>query len=79
MHSEDEMLRLVLSDKNLWEMYGFNPNDYPTVKSALSAEDYPVVVAVAKIIRNLNGKQDKSKYKEVYKEIYEYLNNNIIS
>lgn len=79
MHSEDEMLRLVLSDKNLWEMYGFNPNDYTTVKSALSAEDYPVVVAVAKIIRNLNGKQDKSKYKEVYKEIYEYLNNNIIS
>lgn len=79
MHSEDEMLKLVLSNKNLRETYGYNPNDYPTMKSALLAEDNPVVVAVAKIIRNLNGKQDKSKYKEVYKEIYEYLNNNIIS
>jgi hypothetical protein len=79
MHSEDEMLKLVLSDKNLREKYNYNPNDYLTMKSALSAEDYPVVVAVAKIIRKLNGKQDKSAYKELYKEIYEYLNNNIIS
>lgn len=79
MHSEEEMLKLVLSDENLIKLYEFNPNNYPTMKSALSAEDYPIVVAIAKIIRSLNGKQDKTKFKEVYKEIYEYLNNNIIS
>lgn len=77
MSNEDKMLQLVLSDKNLYSLYEYNPEDYPTIKYALKS-DNPVVVAVAKIIRGVDSKLDKGIHKEVYVEVFNYLNNNLL-
>lgn len=77
MSNEDKMLQLVLSDKNLSSFYDFNAADFPTVKDALKA-DNPVVVAVAKIISRISGNSEKSTQKEVYTEVFNYLNGNIL-
>ena len=77
MSNEDKMLQLVLSDNNLYSLYEYNPDDYPTIEYALKA-DNPVVVAVAKIIHGVNSKLDKGIHKEVYVEVFNYLNNNLL-
>jgi hypothetical protein len=73
MNNEDKMLQLVLSDTNLSSYYEFKAEEYPTIKDALQA-DNPVVVAVAKIIKDI-GENSKN---EVYKELFNYLNRNIL-
>jgi hypothetical protein len=77
MSNEDKMLQLVLSDTNLSSFYEYNADEFTTIKDALSA-DNPVVVAVAKIIRGVSGNLDKSIQKEVYNEVINYLNNNLL-
>lgn len=77
MSNEDKMLQLVLSDHNLNSFYDYNPNDFKTIKDALES-DIPVVVAVAKIIRGINGNSEKSIQKEVYNEVFNYLNQNLL-
>jgi hypothetical protein len=77
MSNEDKMLQLVLSDKNLNLSYEYDPNEYPTIDNALKS-DNPVVVAVAKIIREIRGKTDKNVHREVYDEVFNYLNQNIL-
>lgn len=77
MSNEDKMLRLVLSDNNLISYYEYTPQEFPTIENALKS-DHPVVVAVAKIIREINGKSDKNSHKEVYNEVFNYLNQNIL-
>lgn len=77
MSNEDKMLQLVLSDNNLCSLYEYNPEDYPTIKYALKS-DNPVVVAVAKIISGVDSKLDKGIHKEVYVEVFNYLNNNLL-
>ena len=77
MSNEDKMLQLVLLDSNLSSFYEFNPDEYATITAALKSEN-PVVVAVAKIIRGVAGKQDKGIHKEVYTEVFNYLNNYLL-
>ncbi|MGE0020480.1 MAG: hypothetical protein AB7S72_12490 [Draconibacterium sp.] len=77
MNNEDKMLQLVLSDSKLSSYYEYTPDDFQTIKDALESE-IPVVVAVAKIIRGINGNSEKSLQKEVYNEVFTYLNQNII-
>ncbi len=77
MTNENKMLKLVLSDNNLSSFYEYNADDFPTVKDALEA-DNPVVVAVAKIIRDIRGSSGRSTYKEVYNELFNYLNRNML-
>ena len=77
MSNEDKMLELVLSDHNLNSFYDYNPDDFKTLKDALES-DIPVVVAVAKIIRGVNGNSEKSIQKEVYNEVFNYLNQNLL-
>lgn len=77
MSNEDKMLQLVLSDKNLSSLYEYNPDEYPTIEYALKA-DNPVVVAVAKIIRGVDSKLNKGIHKEIYTEVFNYLNNNLL-
>lgn len=77
MSNKDKMLQLVLSDNNLCSSYEYNPDEYPTIEYALKA-DNPVVVAVAKIIRGVDSKLDKGIHREVYTEIFNYLNNNLL-
>lgn len=77
MSNEDKMLQLVLSDHNLNSYYEYIPHDFPSINDALKS-DNPVVVAVAKVIREINGKSDKNVHKEVYNEVFNYLNQNIL-
>jgi hypothetical protein len=77
MNNEDKMLQLVLSDKNLSSFYEFNADDFPTIKDAMRS-DKPVVVAVAKIISGIARKSEKSIQKEIYTEVFNYLNQNML-
>lgn len=77
MNNEDKMLRLVLSDNNLCSHYEYNVEEYSTIEEALLAEN-PVVVSIAKIIRGIDGKTDKSLHKAVYTEVFNYLNSNLV-
>ena len=74
---KDKMLKLVLDDEHLQEVYGFK-NTFETVSDAMES-DNPVVVAVAKIIKELNGSDDPSEQKRVYQTIFTYLNNNLLA
>lgn len=77
MTNEDKMLQLVLSDSKLVSFYEYNPEEFQTIKDALDA-DNPVVVVVAKIIIGVAGNTDKNTQKEVYNEVFNYLNQNIL-
>lgn len=77
MSNEDKMLQLVLSDSTLSSFYEYSPEDFQTIKDALESE-IPVVVAVAKIIRGINGSSDKSIQKEIYNEVFNFLYNNML-
>lgn len=74
---KDKMLKLVLANKHLQEVYGFD-NTYETISDALESNN-PVVIAVAKIIKELNGSDDPSEQKRVYQTIFTYLNNNLLA
>ncbi|MCD7900220.1 MAG: hypothetical protein LUH22_10195 [Bacteroides sp.] len=77
MTNEDKMLQLVLSDTRLGSFYEYNPEDFSTIQNALDA-DNPVVAAIAKIIVGVAGNTDKNTQKEVYNEVFNYLNQNIL-
>ncbi|NLM67132.1 MAG: hypothetical protein GX180_08155 [Enterococcus sp.] len=71
------MLQLVLSDNNLSKSYEYNAEDYHNVSDALKSEN-AVIVAVAKIIRGISENSNKSVYKSVYQEVFNYLNKNLL-
>ena len=77
MNNEDKMLQLVLSENNLRTYYEYDIEDFLTIEDALKA-DNPIVVATAKIIRSICESSDKSAQKEVYNEVFNYLNNNLL-
>jgi hypothetical protein len=77
MNNNDKMLQLVLSDQKMNTKYAFNPNDFNTISDALRS-DNPVVVAVAKIIEGVSKNPNNTVYKEIYNEIRNHLNKNLI-
>jgi len=77
MNNKDKMLQSVLSDNNLSSFYEYNAEDFPTINDALLA-DNPVVVAVAKIINGIDINSEKSDQKEIYNEVSNYLNRNML-
>ena len=77
MTQKDKMLRMVLDDPKLRETYDYAPDDYESIYDALTSNN-AIVVAVAKIIKELNGSDDPSEQKRVYKTIFTYLNNNLL-
>ncbi len=77
MNNKDKMLQLVLSDEKLSTFYEFNADDFPTIEDALISEN-PIVVTVAKIIKGVAGSSDRGVFKEIYNEVINYLNQNIL-
>ena len=77
MTQKDKMLQMVLEDPKLRENYNYTPEDYESIYDALNSGN-AIVVAVAKIIKELNGTDDPAEKKRVYKTIFSYLNNNLI-
>ena len=55
----------------------YDIEDFLTIEDALKA-DNPIVVATAKIIRSICESSDKSAQKEVYNEVFNYLNKNLL-
>ncbi len=78
MTQKDKMLMMVLKDSTLQEKYDYDASDYESLQDALYA-DNALVVAVAKIIKELNASDDPSEVKRVYNIIYNHLNNKLLS
>ena len=77
MTNQEKMLSLVLSDANLIKFYELETSEILSISDALNSKQ-PIIVAIAKIIKGLNGSDVSSKQKEVYKEVFNYLNNNLL-
>jgi len=77
MTNQEKMLSLVLSDANLMKFYKLEASEILSIADALNSEQ-TIIVAIAKIIKGLNGSDVSSKQKEVYKEVFNYLNINLL-
>jgi hypothetical protein len=71
------MLHMVLDNRKLQDEYKYDESDYEDLYSALNS-DYVVVATVARIIKDLDGSDEESVQKKVYKTIVQYLNSNLI-
>ena len=77
MNNKERMLHLVLDDKKLQELYDYDESEYEDFDTALSSENV-LVVAVARIIKDLDGSTDESDKKRVYMTVFNYINENYI-
>lgn len=77
MNNKERMLHFVLDDKKLQELYDYDESEYEDFDTALSSENV-VVVAVARIIKELDGSTDDSDRKRVYMTVFNYINENYI-
>lgn len=77
MTNKEKMLFMVLDNPELKKAYHYDEVDYEDISSALESSN-PVVVAVARIILELNGRNDDSAQREVYKKVFTYLNEHCI-
>ena len=78
MTQKDRMLQVVLNNETLMKQYGFNAIQIEDLdlQDALHS-DNAVIACVSRIIYELDGSNDISKQKEVYKKVFTYLNNNL--
>lgn len=78
MTQKDKMLQLVLNNEQLMKQYDYTAEQLEDLdlQEALRS-DNAVIASVARIIRELDGSNDASKQKEVYKKVFTYLNNNL--
>lgn len=79
MTQKDLMLREVLNNEELMSYYDYTMDDIGDldVYEAQNAEN-PIVSAVARVIKELDGSSDPNRQNEVYKKIFNYLNNNLL-
>lgn len=79
MTQKDLMLREVLNNEELMSYYQYTMDDFSDldVYEAQNA-DNPIVSAVARVIKELDGSSDPNRQNEVYKKIFNYLNNNLL-
>lgn len=77
MTNKERMLQMVLDDAKLQEQYGYSKEEYEDMYTALNSDNV-VVAAVAKIIKELDGSNDESQQKKVYKTVFNYINDNYL-
>ena len=77
MNNKERMLHLVLDDRKLQELYDYDESEYEDFDTSLSSENV-LVVAVARIIKDLDGSTDESDKKRVYMTVFNYINENYI-
>lgn len=68
---------MALDDPKLQELYNYDRSEYEDLSTALYSDNI-VVATVAKIIKDLNGSEDQSVQKKVYKSIFNNLYDNIL-
>ncbi len=76
MTNKDKMLQLVFSDERLSSYYEFDASDYPSIDIALNAKGQPIVVAIAKIIKDYNASNGRA-FSDVYNDVSFYLSSNL--
>lgn len=69
----DKILQAVITDEQLINFYGYNPDDYRSISDALDS-DIAVIQAIAQII---NRNEQKATEREIYNEVSNYLKSNI--
>lgn len=79
MTQKDLMLREVLNNKELMSYYHYTMDNLSDldVYEAQNA-DSPIISAVARVIKELDGSNDPNRQNEVYKKLFNYLNNNLL-
>lgn len=77
MTNKERMLHMVLDSRKLQDEYKYDESDYEDLYSALNSDNV-VVATVARIIKDLDGSDEESVQKKVYKTIVQYLNSNLI-
>ena len=79
MTQKDLMLREVLNNEELMSYYHYTMDDLSDldVYEAQNA-DSPIISAVAHVIKELDGSNDPNRQNEVYKKLFNYLNNNLL-
>ena len=79
MTQKDLMLREVLNNEELMSYYHYTMDDLGDldVYEAQNA-DSPIISAVARVIKELDGSNDPNRQNEVYKKLFNYLNNNLL-
>ena len=77
MTNKERMLHMVLDDKKLQELYDYDKSEYEDLYTALNSNNV-VVVAVARIIKELNGSTDESVQKKVYMTVFNYIKDNYL-
>ena len=77
MNNKERMLHLVLDDRKLQELYDYDESESEDFDTALSSENV-LVVAVARIIKDLDGSTDESDKKRVSMTVFNYINENYI-
>lgn len=75
MTNIDKIFKAVIEEETLVEYGNYNPDDYESVNDAIN-DDNIVVATVARIVcyHQYGNHSDK----EIYKEITNYLKNNVI-
>lgn len=76
-NNQEKMLHMVLDDRKLQELYGYDKSEYEDLYTAMNSENV-IVGAVARIIKNLNGATDESEQKRVYMTVFNYINENYL-
>lgn len=77
MTNKERMLTMVLDDKKLQELYGYDKSDYEDMYTAINSDNL-VVSTTARIVRELNGSTDEDVHNKLYKTIFNYLTDNIL-
>lgn len=77
MTNKERMLHMVLDNRKLQDEYKYDESDYEDLYSALNSDNV-VVATVARIIKDLDGSDEESVQKKVYKTIVQYLNSNLL-
>lgn len=77
MTNKERMLQMVLDDRKLQELYGYDESEYEDMYAAINSENV-VVATVARIIKELDGSTDESDQKKVYMTVLNYINENLI-
>ena len=77
MTNRELMLRLVLEQKELQTLYGYDESEYEDFTTVLHSDNI-IVSTVAKIIKELNGETDEAKQEKVYITIINHINENFL-
>lgn len=77
MTNKERMLRMVLDNQKLQELYDYDKSEYEDLRMALYSDNI-VVATVARIIKEYTGSTDESDKKKVYMTVFNYLNDNCI-